>query len=438
MKLKPRPSSKTLATAVHVEPAKTKDKEPVHLNNKFVQALPPDVMWWDKDPKASGFGIRTYPGGGRSFFLDYRINGRQKRHTIGPFPRWSADAARERAKELRKLIDRGQDPAGDKRARREAPTVQGLIDRYIEEHLPRKSGVDSRIEDEMKMLAEIGKHLGKHTKVADVHGGDIRDMHRKISESIGRYGPRRVRANRILAVCSKMFSLSLVPKPRENAPWRNQAQGNPCKGIERNHEEGRERSFSRAELDRIAEALNGYSGVAADCIRLIMLTGCRPGEAMQAEWSEFDKPGYWTKPSHHTKQRKLHSVPLNPPAIKLIDRLRAKRKGAFVFPGYIKGEPLQTIDPAWHHVRKHAQLAKDDQGRQARAYDLRHSYASHGVDGGLSLYVVGKLLGHTQSRTTEKYAHVADDPLREATNKIGDAIAGKPGAPAVPISGRRS
>ena len=188
------------------------------------------------------------------------------------------------------------------------------------------------------MLTEIGKLLGKHTKVANVHGGDVRDMHRKISESIGRSGPRTVRANRILAVCSKMFSLSLVPMPGENTPWRNAAQGNPCKGIERNHEEGRERFFSQPELVAITDALAKYPGVAADCVRLIMLTGCRPAEAMTAEWEEFDKePGYWIKPSAHTKQRKVHRLPLSPPAIELIDRLRKKRKGTWVFPGDIAG-----------------------------------------------------------------------------------------------------
>ena len=88
-------------------------------------------MWWDDDPKAMGFGVRSYPGGGKSFFVDYRIEGRQRRFTIGPFPRWSVTAAREEAKELRKQIDRGHDPAGQKRERREAPTVQDLIDRYV-------------------------------------------------------------------------------------------------------------------------------------------------------------------------------------------------------------------------------------------------------------------------------------------------------------------
>src|SRR5215472_6403673 len=150
-----------------------RDKQPVRLTNNFVAKLTGEAMWWDDDPKATGFGIRSYSGGSKSFFVDYRLNGRQRRYTIGPFPRWSAEAAREQAKKLRKEIDQGVDPAGDKRARRAAPTVQDLIDRYVEDHLPKKSIVGVRANDEKKMLAEIADKLGSRTKVADIHGGDI-------------------------------------------------------------------------------------------------------------------------------------------------------------------------------------------------------------------------------------------------------------------------
>jgi integrase len=417
-------------------------EKPQRLDNDFVRNVEaPEagaVTYWDSDPKVRGFGVRIYAAGTKSFFLNYRIGGRERRFTIGPYPRWSVTAARERAKELRTEIDKGHDPAGQKRERREAPTVQDLIDRYIEEHLPRKSGADARIEDEKRMLAEIGKHLGKHTKIAEVHGGDIRDMHRKISESIGRSGPRRVRANRILAVCSKMFSLSLVPLPGENSPWRNAAQGNACKGIERNHEEGRERFFSQTELAAISDALAEYEGIAADCVRLIMLTGCRPAEAMKAQWHEFDsESGYWIKPSSHVKQRKTHKLPLSPAALKLVDRLRQekrKEKSEWVFPGNKPGEPLATLWHIWSFVRKRVGLGLD-----ARAYDLRHTFASVGAGGGLSLPIIGRLLGHTQPSTTQRYAHLADDPLREAAEKITTVItgAGKPGAPVVSIKGQR-
>jgi integrase len=415
-----------------------KQKRPIRLSNRFVDALSGKEMWWDADPKATGFGVRSYPGGGKSFFVDYRLDGRQRRYTIGPFPRWSAEAARERAKELRKQIDRGHDPAGEKRARRTAATIGDLIERYIADHLPKKTGRETRKNDEKRMLAEIGKYLGRNTKVADVHGGDIAEMHQKMSESIGpRCKPRPVRANRILSIASKMFSLSLVPKAGETLPWRNAIIGNPCKGIERNHEEGRERFFSQTELAAISDALLEYRGAAGNCLRLIMLTGCRPSEAMRAGWSEFDEqPGHWIKPSTHVKQRRTHKVPLSPAVIELIERLRAERgRSPWVFPGYVPGKPLASIEHVWRHVRKRTGLGAD-----ARPYDLRHSFASIGAGGGLSLPVIGRLLGHTQSRTTQRYAHLADDPLREAATKIGAVItgAGKSGAPVLPFRAQQS
>jgi integrase len=402
----------------------------IKLTNKVVEALEAPasaaMTLWDADPRAKGFGVRVHAGGAKSFFLNYRKDGRERRFTIGAYPMWSVEAAREEAKELRKQVDRGNDPAGDKRERRDAPTIEDLIDRYIEEHLPTKTTADDRKEDEKKMLAEIAKYLGAHTKVADVHAGDIQDMHRKISESIGQHGkPRPVRANRILAICSKAFSLSLVPRAGENKPWRDQAMGNPCRGVKRNHEKGRERFFSQAELAAIGDALTEYPGVAADCVRLVMLTGCRPAEAMKARWEEFDKEsGFWCKSSAHTKQRREHKLPLSPPAIELINRLRKKKhRGEHVFPGDIQGEPLKALWHVWYFVRKRTGLGQD-----ARVYDLRHSFASIGAGGGLSLPVIGKLLGHTQSRTTERYAHLASDVLHEAAEKITRVIvnAGKP------------
>ena len=140
--------------------------------------------YWDKG-QVSGFGLRVNRGGAKSFFLNYRFDGRECRHTIGAWPRWSVGAAREQAKELRKQIDRGINPAGEKRERREAPTIADLVDRYIADHLPRKSADPRRQKDERRVLALIGESLGKHTKVADIHGGDIAGMHRRITEGRG-------------------------------------------------------------------------------------------------------------------------------------------------------------------------------------------------------------------------------------------------------------
>jgi integrase len=194
----------------------------------------------------------------------------------------------------------------------------------------------------------------------------------------------------------------------------------------------------------------------------MMLTGCRPGEAMRATWDEFTDLGVWDKPSAHTKQRKRHRVPLSPAATEFIERIKAQKPEGvdFVFPGQKKGTALKQIRTAWDAIVNRASVALWAQSRDekvatfvadlgaaasvescvgeaarrkialpvaltdARAYDLRHTFASIGASGGLSLQIIGRLLGHTQSRTTQRYAHLADDPLREAAAKIGSVIAG--------------
>jgi integrase len=431
---------------------------------------------WDSEVK--GFGVRIFAPtarnsrGARSFFLNYWLDGVERRYTIGDRSAWSPEAARAAARDLRRRIDRGEDPAIDKRERRDAPTVNDLIDRYVEDHLPKKSSNANRVADDKRMLAGIGAELGYARKVADIHFGDIEALHKRVTAS-----GRPVRANRILAIASKMFSLAFKPRAGETKPWRDAAQGNPCRGVARNPEMAKERFFSTAELAALSDALNASDapGSAADCIRLIMLTGCRPGEAMNAQWSEFDdEPGYWVKPSAHTKQRKTHKAPLNPAALELLAKLRAKRDRniakskadrPWVFPGQNRpGAPLKQIWSVWYRARelatvslwavsaneKIAAVVADlpaSLGRQptvggcraeaalrgvvlpvglldARPYDLRHTFASVGAGGGLSLAIIGRLLGHTQARTTQRYAHLADDPLREATAKIGGVIAG--------------
>jgi integrase len=380
------------------------------------------------DAELTGFAVKLFaptkanPKGARTFVLVYRRNGALRRFRIGSWPEWSVTAARAEAKEIRQRVDRGEDPVRERLERREAPTMVDLAERYEREHLPRKSPQSQH--DDGVMVGHILKHIGSDRRVADVHHGDIVALHRAITDS-----GHPVLANRTVACASRMFSLALKPMAGEDRPWRDHAQGNPCKGIERNPEQARERFLSPAEIAAVVEGLDAYGRTsAADCIRLIMLTGCRPGEAMLATWEQFDaQPGFWIKPSSHTKQRKEHRLPLSAPALQLIADVRSLRgeikPDDHVFPGQIPGQPLQQLRTCWDAVCQHAGLSG------VRIYDLRHTFAATGAGGGLSLPLIGRLLGHTQHRTTMRYAHLADDPLREAADKIASAItkAGKGG-----------
>jgi integrase len=393
------------------------------LSEGLIKALKPPTrgarLIWDS--VVTGFALRVFaptsahPEGARTFLLSYWINGSERRYRIGSWPDWSALAARTEAKSIRQRVDRGEDPASQRREQREAPSLLDLAERYKREHLSRKS--EQSRHDDGVMLGHILKHIGADRKVADVHHGDIVELHRRITDS-----GHPVLANRTVACASRMFSLSLLPMAGQDKPWRDHAQGNPCKGIEKNPEQAKERFLAPAEIAKVVEGLDAYGRTsAADCIRLIMLCGCRPGEAMLATWVQFDaQPGFWIKPSSHTKQRKEHRLPLSAPALQLIADIRARRGDInpddYVFPGQRPGQPLQQLRVCWDAVCKQAGLT------DVRLYDLRHSFAAVGAGGGLSLPLIGRLLGHTQHRTTQRYAHLADDPLREAADKIASAI----------------
>jgi len=234
------------------------------------------------------------------------------------------------------------------------------------------------------------------------------------------------RANRVLALMHKMFSFAIA---EDASAWGTAS--NPAAGISRFHEEKRDRWLSEDELQRLATAMEGYpercaanAGVsekqrkflrkeahrAMNAIRLTMVTGCRKGEALTAKWSDLDLArGVWTKPSHHTKQKKTEHVPLSAQAMALLQGL--SRDGEYVFPGRT-GQHLRDLKGPWSKVCETAKVPG------VRIHDLRHSFASHLVSSGISLPIVGKLLGHTQPQTTARYAHLADNPLREAANRF--------------------
>jgi integrase len=201
--------------------------------------------------------------------------------------------------------------------------------------------------------------------------------------------------------------------------WRTD---NPAKGIERYHEDKRDRYLADDELRRLCDALDRSPNQrAANAIRFQLLTGARLGEVLMAEWTEIDfDRGVWTKPSHHTKQKRTEYMPLSPQALALLSEMQqaADPESPFLFPGDAPGKPLQGIKKFWAATMQDAKI------EHYRRHDNRHTFASHLVSGGLSLEIVGRLLGHTNPATTKRYAHLADDPLRAAASRFGGKMEG--------------
>ncbi|MCC2651648.1 MAG: integrase [Microvirga sp.] len=188
----------------------------------------------------------------------------------------------------------------------------------------------------------------------------------------------------------------------------------------RNQEAKRHRYLTADELVRLTKALAQHPDKqAGNIFWLLLLTGARRGEVQSMRWDDLDlTAGVWTKPSSLTKQRALHRVPLSAPARQLLAELEAERDGTeFVFGGRFGAHRVE-LKAAWTTLCKSARISN------LRIHDLRHSFASQLVGAGFSLPVIGGLLGHSTPTTTHRYAHLADDPLRQATERVDAAIAG--------------
>jgi len=390
----------------------------------------------------AGFGLRVTQAGAKAFVLRYRAGRRERLLTIGSFPDWKIKAARERAAELKRLVDQGVDPLAQREAERTAPTMAELADRFLAQHASRRREASQRAAKNLLTLY-VRPELGK-SNVAAVRHADVEKLHRGIAS--GKLTPSKrpapYQANRCVALLSKMFALAVKWEMRDD---------NPARGVEREPEEKRERFLSPVEIARLGEALAAHpERVSANAIRLLLLTGARKSELLGAKWSEFDlAAGTWTKPSAHTKQKKEHRVPLS---------ARRRRDGLapieYAFPS-TDGKPLRDVKKLWATVCRTAGLGhrvakldargnpvKGPDGKpmtvwrsDARVHDLRHTFASVLASAGLSLPIIGSLLGHTQPGTTARYAHLLDDPLRAATERAAAVIdgAGRPSAEVVPL-----
>lgn len=376
------------------------------ISDKLVRATEPPTgrmsttVW---DTEVVGFGFCITQAEARSFVLRYRIDNRERRLTIGSYPDWTVTAAREEAKAIKRLVDIGRDPLQERDDRRSAPTVADLAKRYLEEHASHKA--EHAYRDQTAMFTRLVLPRIGRMKVTEVKHADIDQLHREISKRT------RIQANRVAQVLRKMFNLAIR--------WEYRAD-NPVTGLVFNAEVPRNRYLSPEEIHRLTDVLAEHPNQrCANVIRLLLLTGARRGEAMNATWDQFDlENGVWTKPSSHTKQRREHRVPLSQAAVTLLREIKAgqPRFCRFVFPGETPDHPLTEIKGFWDRVRSKAGIP------DVHIHDLRHTYASILVSSGLSLPIIGALLGHTQTQTTARYSHLFDHPLREATERVSAVV----------------
>ena len=379
------------------------------ITKKAVDALgarPREYMLWDDDIK--GFGVRVHPSGRKVYLVKYRHRGRVVKRSIGPHGAVSPAAARGRAAEIvtaaktgRDLMGRVLPPQADT-----AATVHDLARRFLEEYVPVHCKPSTAHSYEIAVRQHVLHRLGDR-RVVDVTRGDVAALHHQMRGT-------PYAANRTIGILSAMFTVAEL--------WGLRPQGsNPCRYVKRFRERKRERFLSDEEYRRLGAALREAESTGTEAapaiaaIRLLMLTGCRLSEIMNLRWDDVALDAAELRlPDSKTGAKVVH---LGEPAIEILRRTARLDGNPWVITGRRTGSRIASLHFPWGRIRKRAGL--DD----VRLHDLRHSFASGGLLVGEGLPMIGKLLGHRQVQTTARYAHLADDPVKSAADRIARRIA---------------
>jgi integrase len=367
---------------------------PQRLTERFAAAVSfaePMIVW---DSECRGFGLRVMPSGVKSFVLDYRVGGRQRRMTIGRFGDWTVEGARKHARELKVQVDKGIDPFHETEGR----TVREAWLEYERTKLPKLA---PRTQVEYRRYAGVFlERLGNY-RLGAVTFRDVEALHNSYAAPYA--------GNRCIEVVRLLFNAAIK--------WR-WADHNPARGVDYNPENAREDQYlSAGEAKKLLVALEeSRDADVADMLVFLLATGCRPSEARMAVWSQFDlEAGIWTKPAATTKQRRTHRVPLNAIALRVLLNRPKRERSELVF-SYPDGRPIRRGEKVWRSACRRAGVP------QIMVYGARHSFASLAAAAGISLQVVGALMGHTQIKTTHRYSHLFDEVLRQGARAVGEAM----------------
>ena len=368
-----------------------------HLTQARIDALKPRNTDRNiRDGTLRGFGIRVLPSGKKRFFIHSRKDGRRIWKILGDANTIGLDEARRRAATLLASIRQGaEEPASTEDTLFEA-VAEEVFRNYGRNWKPRTMKVNRGYLRNQLLPWFAGR------QIADITRGDVQRWFASLHAT-------PVAADRSAPILSVILRQAVVYGYRPEG-------SNPCAGIRRYRNKGRERFLSGQELRRLALTLDRHeerrpSHVAF--LRLLLLTGCRKSEIATLEWTSY-REGHLFLRDSKTGPR---TVWLSTPARMVLERL--SRTGRWVFPAPRPHGPLCTgaFDKFWWRVRAEADL------NDFRLHDLRHSYASIAIMQGETVPTTGRLLGHNGPETTLKYAHLSDASVQRAANALGAVLA---------------
>ncbi|MAT03529.1 MAG: integrase [Acidimicrobiaceae bacterium] len=368
-----------------------------------------EFFLWDDELK--GFGLRVYPSGRKMYLAQFRAGGRLRRVNIGLHGALTPDLARTEAMKHLSDVRLGGDPAKERDKRKTSPTMREFGQRFLDEHVAVHCKASTYGEYKRSVELFIDPKLGSH-RIIDITRADVVDLHQSMKAT-------PYQANRTLGVLSVMFSVA--------HSWGVRTDGvNPCWKVKRFKEVKRERYLTPDELARLGQLLRDSESEpeAVNCIRLLLLTGCRLGEIQTLKWEYVDFGASVLRLPDSKTGAKI--VPIGRAAIDVLKAIPKLEDNPYVITGRVEGQYLMDMQKPWRRLRKRAGLDG------LRLHDLRHSFASDALQLGQDLTMIGRLLGHTQIQTTARYAHLKTDPIRAAADQVSDAIAIALSRPAQP------
>lgn len=433
------------------------------ISKRAVDALtcPPRrdrVFLWDD--ALSGFGVTALPSGKKVYVAQFRQHGRSRRMKLGEHGRITPDEARSKAKEVLGAVEGGKDPIEERRAKRSVRTFKEVAEDYLRLHVGAKR--KPRTHDAYRSLLDLHilPSIGARSLI-NIGKPDIARLHTGLAH-------RPATANRCVAVIAAVWNWAIKSGHIVGLP-------NPTSGLDRNPEQHRERFLTPDELRRLGKALRDAETIglawlvdesqpkakhipkdkrsrvvdpyAVAAIRLLMLTGARLREILEARWDYIDwERGMMFLPDSKTGRKTIY---LSDVALNVLERIPRVAGNPHIIPGEKKGASRSDLKRPWSAIVRAAGLMKPTEKRDTkshnkmatkskpaskaqpslRLHDLRHTFASMGAGQSLGLPVIGKLLGHSQASTTQRYAHLDADPMHKAVNLIGSQIAAALGPP---------
>lgn len=350
------------------------------------------------DVRATNQGVGTY-------YVRYKNHaGKTCYSKLGRTSEVSLVDARKQAKSLKAQIALGSDPSAEKKARKAVPTFSEFFeDHYLPYVKPRKRSW--KRDDEMYRL-RIKKEFG-HLRLNQIGRQQVQSFHTDLLES----GLKPATCDHHIKLMKHALNLAI--------DWELLTEKNPVARVPLFAVDNKvEHYLDDVELEKLLNVLHADENRPVCLIALFLIsTGCRLNEVLSAKWTQVDRVNrVFRVDAINSKSKRVRSIPLNDSALEVLDQLDTEGKYEHLFINKKTAEPYTTIMKVWTRLRIKSGLP------HLRIHDLRHQFASFLVNSGRTLYEVQQLLGHSNPKVTERYAHLSSKTLQEAANSASAII----------------